>query len=243
MDLGQTEAAEKSFSAGVQAMEEAAAQFPADSPRRVLTMTSAPTEQALLSLRAGRHAAALDQASAVVKRLDDLAAESAQTDPMIERGISIFALHGPLEVVTTAATHLGKYDVAEAAARRHDTLPPGQATDPDLHQAARQVEIARAQVGQGKRAEARATLDPAFVLLRDRASTGTIALRLRQGLAEALYVAALTQADDAAGLAEKRKLLDQASAMLAGASVEARQLRTLRELAEEIATARRTAGG
>ena len=206
-------------------------------------MTSAPAEQALLSLRAGRHAAALDQASAIVKRLDDLAAESARTDPMIERRISIFALHGPLEVVTAAAIHLGKYDVAEAAARRHDTLPPGQVTDPDLHQAARQVEIARAQVGQGKRAEARATLQPALAVLKDRAGTGTTSLRLRQGLAEALYVAALAQGDDAAGLAEKRKLLDQASAMLAGASAEALQLRTLRELSEEIATARRTSGG
>jgi hypothetical protein len=68
-------------------------------------------------------------------------------------------------------------------------------------------------------------------------------LRLRQGLAEALYVAALAQGDDPAGLAEKRKLLDQASVMLAGASAEALQLRTLRELSEEIATARRTSGG
>lgn len=243
MDLGQTEAAERSFAAGVQAMEEAASLFPADSPRRVLAMTTAPMEQSLLSLRAGRYAAALDQSSAVVKRLDDLAAESAKSDPMIARRISIGALHGPLEVVYAAAIRLGQYDVAEAAARRHDNLPPGQVTDPDLHKAARQVEIARAQVGQDRRTEAQATLEPGLALLRDRASIGTIALSLRQGLAEALYVAALAQADDAAGLAERRRLLDQASAVLAGAPAEARQLRTLRELSAEIATARQAAGG
>ena len=224
-------------------MEEAAAQFPADSPRRVLAMTTAPMEQAQLSLLAGRYAAALDQASAVVKRLDDLAAESAKSDPMIERRISVGALHNPLEVVTAAAIHLGKYEVAEAAARRHDALPPGQMTDPDLHKAMRQVEVARARVGQGKSAEARATLEPALNLLRDRASNGTTMVSLREGLAEALYVDALAQADDPAGLAEKRRLLDQASAVLAGASAEARQLRTLRELSEEIATARQAPGG
>jgi hypothetical protein len=243
MDLGQTEAAERSFAAGVQAMEEAAAQFPADSPRRVLAMTTAPTEQALLSLRAGRYAAALDQASAVARRLDDLAAESAKSDPMIERRISIGAMHGLMEVVTAAAIHLGKYDVAEAAARRHDTLAAGQTADPDLHKALRQVEIARALTGQGKRAEARTTLEPALVLLKERAGTGTTPLGLRHSLAEALYVAGLAQENDAAGLAEKRKLLDQASAMLAGAPAEARQLRTLRELSEEIATARQASGG
>ena len=243
MDLGQTEAAERSFAAGVEAMEQAAAQYPADSPRRVLAMATAPAEGARLSLRAGRYAAALDQSSAIVRRLDDLAAETASTDVAIQRRISSGPLHGLLEVVFSAAIRLGQYDVAEAAARRHDALPPGQVTDPDLHKAARQVEIARALVGQGKRAEARATLEPALPLLRDRASTGTIALDMRQSLAEALHVAALAQADDPAGLAEKRRLLDQASAILAGASAEARQLRTARELSEEIATARQAPGG
>jgi hypothetical protein len=243
MDLGQTGAAERSFASGVQAMEEAAAQYPADSPRRVLAMTTAPMEQALLSLRAGRYAAALDQSSAIVKRLDDLAAETAETDSTIERRISLSALHGLLEVVFAAAIRLGKYDVAEAAARRHEPLPQGQGADPELHKALRQVEIARALVGQGKSDEARATLEPALALLRDRARNGTILLGLRQALAEALHVDALAQADDPAGLAEKRRLLDEASALLAGASAEARQLRTLRELSGEIATARQASGG
>jgi tetratricopeptide (TPR) repeat protein len=243
MDLGQADAAEKSFAAGVQAMEEAAAQFPADSPRRVLAMTTAPAERALLSLRDGRYAAALDQSSAVIKRLDDLVAEFATIDSAIERRVGIDALHGLLEVVSSAAVHLGKYDVAEAAARRHDMLPAGQAADPELHKAIRQVEIARALVGQGKRAEARATVEPALSLLRDRASAGTTMVNLRQSLAEALYVGALAQEDDPAGLAERRRLLDQASVVLAGASAEARQLRTLRELSEDIATARQASGG
>ena len=160
-----------------------------------------------------------------------------------EPPVSLVALHGLLEVVTAAAMRLGKYEVAEAAARRHDTLPPGQTSDPDLHKAMRQVEIARALAGQGKRAEARTTLEPALALMQERASTGTTSLALRQGLAEALYAAALAQTDDAAGLAEKRRLLDQASAVLAGAPAEARQLRTSRELSDEIAAARQASAG
>jgi len=173
-----------------------------------------------------------------LKRLDDLAAASAGTDATMARRIGVFAPHGLLETIYSAAIHLGKYDVAADAARRHDSLPLGQASDPELHEALRQVELARALVGQGKRVEVQATLEPTLAMLRGRVSTGTATLSLRQGCAEALYAAALAQGDDPAGRATRRRLLDEASALLAGVSAEARQLRSLRQLSDEIAAAR-----
>jgi len=240
MSLGQVAEAERSFAAGVQATEEAAAQFPADSPRRVVAMTAVPSERALLSLRAGNFPAALDQSSAVVKHLDNLAAESAATDEAVERRISNELMHGLMEVVFDAAVQLGKYDVAEAAARRHGALPRGQSTDPDMHTALRQVELAWALAGQGRHAEARATLAPALDLLRKRSVTGTMTHNLRESYAKALYVDARAQDDDPVGRTARRRSLDEAAAVLDGASAEARQLRPLRELSKGIATARAT---
>jgi tetratricopeptide (TPR) repeat protein len=238
MSLGQVAEAERSFAEGVKATEEAAAQFPADSPRRVIAMTTVPSERALLSLRAGNPAAALDQSSAVVKRLDDLVAESAATDEAVERRISNDLLHGLMEVVFDAAVQLGKYDVAEAAARRHAALPRGQSTDPEMHAAIRQVELAWALAGQGRLAEARATLAPALDLLRKRSGMGTMTHNLRENYAKALYVDARAQDDDPAGRTAGRRALEEATAVLAGASAESRQLRPLRELSEQIAKAR-----
>ena len=240
MDQGQSAAAERSFADGVKATEEAAAQFPADSPRRVLAMTRVPAERALLSLRSGRYAAALDQSSATVKRLDDLGAASAGADATIERRISIGALHGLLETVFTSALHAGKFDVAEAAARRHGELPTGGTSDSGLHKALRQVEIARALVGQGKRAEAQAALQPALDLIRERTSSGTVGTALRRSYAEALYVEASVQGGDPDGRKARRRALDEASAVLVGVSAEARQLRSMRQLSEEIAAAQAT---
>jgi hypothetical protein len=238
MSLGQVAEAERSFAEGVKATEEAAAQFPADSPRRVIAMTTVPSERALLSLRAGNPAAALDQSSAVVKRLDDMVAESAATDEAVERRISNELMHGLMEVVFDAAVQLGKYDVAEAAARRHAALPRGQSTDPEMHAAIRQVELAWALAGQGRLAEARATLAPALDLLRKRSGMGTMTHNLRENYAKALYVDARAQDDDPAGRTARQRALEEATAVLAGASAESRQLRPLRELSEQIAKAR-----
>jgi hypothetical protein len=222
----------------VKATEEAAAQFPADSPRRVLAMTRVPAERALLSLRAGRYAAALDQSSATARRLDDLVAESAGADATMERRMSVGALHGLLETVFTSALHTGKFDVAEAAARRHDALPLGGNFDPALHKAHRQVEMARALVGQGKRGEAQAALQPGLDLIRERTSSGTAGTGLRRSYAEALYVEASVQGGDPDGRKARQRALDEASAVLAGVSAEARQLRSMREVSEEITAAR-----
>jgi hypothetical protein len=152
--------------------------------------------------------------------------------------MSVGALHGLLETVFTSALHTGKFDVAEAAARRHGELPMGGTADSGLHKALRQVEMARALVGQGKRAEAQAALQPALDLIRERTSSGTVGTGLRRSYAEALYVEASVQGGDPDGRKARQRALDEASAVLAGVSAEARQLRSMREVSEEIAAAR-----
>ena len=156
LEIGQAAAAERSFAEGLKATEEGSAQFAEDNLRRTLGMLRAPSERAFLSLRAGNLEAAYDQSTAVVRRLDAMAAEveAAGLTRFVEGG-----LHGVLETVSDSATRLSRYAEAEAAVRRHDALPPSFTGDSEMHQALRQVELARALDGQGKRAEAKATLD------------------------------------------------------------------------------------
>ena len=188
MDLGQSEAAERSFAAGVQAMEEAAAQFPADSPRRVVAMTTAPTEQALLSLRAGRYAAALDQSSAIVKRLDNLVAEIATSDVDDSKENQHLAhctacwKSSSLPPFASASTRLLRL-------RRIVTTHclRGRSLIRTCTRPRDKWRVARALAGQGERDEARATLEPALRLAARTGQRGyNHALDLRQVLAEAL---------------------------------------------------------
>jgi hypothetical protein len=67
---------------------------------------------------------------------------------------------------------------------------------------------------------------------------GTMTHNLRENYAKALYVDARAQDDDPAGRTARRRALEEATAVLAGASAESRQLRPLRELSEQIAKAR-----
>ena len=62
-------------------------------------------------------------------------------------------------------------------------------------------------------------------------SVDTPSITIRGMYVEALYVSALTQADDAAGRRARREALDRASEELAQVSPEVRQLREARELA------------
>jgi tetratricopeptide (TPR) repeat protein len=236
LDVGQAAASERSFAEGLKATEEGSAQFAEDNLRRALGMLRAPAERALLSLRADNFEAAYDQSTAVVRRLDAMAAE------VEAAGLTRFVsggLHGVLETVSDSATQLGRYAEAEAVVRRHDALPPALSGDLEMHKALRQVELARALHGQGKRAEARTTLAPALALFRERTRTGAMGLDLRRSYAQALYVEALLQDDDPAGRRVRERSLVDAAAVLAGASAEAREMRTLRELSAEIAAARK----
>ena len=60
----------------------------------------------------------------------------------------------------------------------------------------------------------------------------------RQDLARTLYVLALAQAGDEAGVARRAALLAEAATVLDGLSLEAQQMQTSRELIDWVAAAR-----
>jgi hypothetical protein len=68
-------------------------------------------------------------------------------------------------------------------------------------------------------------------------------LELRRDYATALYVQALAQDDGAAGRAVRAKALAEASTVLGGLSPEARLLRSVRALSDDISAARSAPGG
>jgi len=235
MDYGQAAAAERSFAMGIKATEANAAQYPEGSDRRVLANLRPVQERSQLSLLAGNDAAALDQAAAVMRRLDEIATGADAAD----LGWINIARHGALEIVTDASMRLGRYGEMEAATRQHAALPPaGGSGDQEMHEALIAVELARALAGQGKRAEARATLEPALVFLRERGSFGAMGVDLRRNTAAALLVQALAQDLDPAGRVVRDKALAEAAEVLAGMSAEARQLRSVRLLFQEVSAAR-----
>lgn len=228
MALGREAAAEKSFGEAARGTEEFAVQYPDGSLRRTMTMMSVPGDRAQLSLSAGRYAAAFDQATALVRSIDqleidadDVAAEQTRND----------MLHWMLGTAQSAALRLGRYADAEANARRHLALAPATFGDPTREEANEQIALAHALARQGKRSEAAEVLAPALEYLRGMRSVDTPSITIRGMYVEALYVSALTQADDAAGRRARREALDRASEELAQVSPEVRQLREARELA------------
>ena len=228
MEFGQTAAAERSYASGVQATEEIAALQPEGSAWRTLLMMRPPGERAMLLMRAGEYAAALDKATALIAQGEHFPVP--EDDLQVQR-LKNEVLHWMLAIVTESALRLGRYPEAEAAARRRQGLPPAFFGDPD--EAARTVDLqlAHALARQGRAAEALAALAPAMEYFRARHSAGAAGTDRRLRYAEALYVSALAQGTDAAGQRARQQALRAASAELAGLSDEVQQLRGTRELA------------
>jgi hypothetical protein len=111
------------------------------------------------------------------------------------------------------------------------SLPPAAFGDPVREEADEQIALAHALVRQGKRSEATEVLVPALEYLGTMRNVETPSVTIRGMYVEAMYVTALTQADDAAGRRARREALDQASNELSQVSTEVRQLSEARELA------------
>lgn len=140
-----------------------------------------------------------------------------------------------------AAIRTGQSELAESVVRQTIENPVAGR----LNQAALDEALARARVrlgqallGSGRRAEAQAAVNEALVYYRKQQAAGATGTSPRQDLARALYVLALSQAGDEAGVARRATLLAEAADWLAGLSPEASQLLTSRELTEWITAAR-----
>jgi aminopeptidase N len=140
-----------------------------------------------------------------------------------------------------SALRTGRNEEAVAVARQ--TI--GNPIAGRLNQAALDDALARAKVrlgqallGSGQRNEAVAAINEALVYYRQQQARGAGGTGPRQDLARALYVLALAQAGDEAGVARRAALLAEAARVLDGLPFEAQQLLASRELIEQVAAAR-----
>jgi len=239
MAFGQRASAERSFAAGVKATEEAAAQQPEGSLRRTLTMLRPPGERASLAFQAGDYAAALDKATAVVNEVERLQIDENDTQMQQARDD---VRQWTLEIVADSAIRLGRYDQAEAAARRSLDVPPVNFGDPQANKASQHLRLAHALARQGRNAEALTTLAPALEHFRSKKAAGATGTDFRLQYAETLYVSALAQSADPAGGRARQQALSEAAAELAGVTDEVRQLSQARVLSGWIAAASGSAG-
>lgn len=195
--------------------------------------------RASVQLRLGEYSAAYDGADSAVRLLEQLSiAEADGTGGRIRDNL----LQHALGLMSDAALRLGRYAEAETTARRRLALPTDPFADPDEDRSRRQVMLAHAIARQGRGPEAQAVLEPALAYYLREQQAGATGADFRAGYAEALYVSALAQGMDPAGRAARQRALNEASALLSGASAELRQLTTARELMNWIAAARSAPG-
>jgi hypothetical protein len=232
--IGEAAEAEKSLQTFIRYRNEVVEQLGAEDPRRELFANSERGLRSRLQLLEGQPQAALTNASLNVERIDKVkvpekGAARTNRDNM---------LRGALDVSTLAALRLGRFAEAETLARRLADVKrdPTDDADPLIQSSRVATYLAHAIAMQGRRADARAVLEPVLAYYDRDGKAGASGTTYRHDYAYALYVSAL--ADDAQGGARREADLAQAAALLAGASAEARQLADFRELAQWIADAR-----
>jgi hypothetical protein len=237
-ESGQRAAAERSMAAATGATERYINQLAADHPTRALGLSRIKISKARLQLLLGNFSAAADQAGSTVSDLEKL------KFPNSSGGAGQFhnnLLQGALGVVSASTLRLGRYDEAEAAARRRLTLPTNSFTDPLYQRARQQVSFAHALAKRGHGAEALDVLKPALAHYQREKNAGATGTDFRYQYAMALYVSAIAQGDDAAGRQARQLALAEAAEQLSLMSPEARQLSTSRELEQWISAARTVA--
>jgi tetratricopeptide (TPR) repeat protein len=235
VELGRRADAERTLVSAAAATEMAAAQFAEGSPRRRMTAGRPRAERAWLALVAGDAETAFRDFQSIVSEFGTM---EFPPDEQLAQSIRDDALSWTLGALTDAAIQLSRFTEAEAAARRRVALPDSAFGDVVREKADRQLRLAFALAKQGKTTEAREVLEPALEYFRERRATGSAGTRFRLEYAEALYVSAIAQEDDAAGRRAREQALAAATAELDRLSDEARQLLAARMLRERIASAR-----
>ncbi len=189
----------------------------------------------LVRLASGEDETVYSMAGQALPRLDKL--QGSLTNPNATNSLLIVQ-HQTLDQAARAALNLERYADAETAGRALFDSPPALNDRPDAVAWGR-VLLAEATAGQGRKAEASKTIEPAMAKYQDLQTQGASYVEFRQHYARALYVQALTEPADSDGVARSRAALDQADALLQGLTDEARQLHDSKELLSWIATARK----
>jgi hypothetical protein len=234
-EMGERVAADRAMDASVKSFEEFARMMPAGDLRAAVGKARLPIRRARIKILQGDSASAYELAGQAVRQLEQMSIPTNSPAAPFRSG----ALQNALGVMSDAALRLGRYGDAEAAARRRMTFPPSPlADDPLEDMSRRRVLLAFAVAKQGRGAEAGTVLVPAFQYYGREKAAKAMGTLFRRDYAEALYVSAIAQGNDPAGLAARQQALAQAAEVLSGASAEAKQTVEMRELASWIAEAR-----
>ncbi|MGH8865156.1 MAG: hypothetical protein ACREVZ_11040 [Burkholderiales bacterium] len=237
VQAGDFTAANKSLEAAERASKEFIAQLAMDDPRRLIFAATGLTARSRMQLIEHKPLAAMNGASTEISRLDriKIPAKDVRLATVMNN-----ALGGELRIASMAAIQLGRYAQAEAWARRRLALPPDPDPDeaPQIEPSSARAVLAQAVALQGRGAEALAILEPALRYYRDEQRAGANDTSMRRDFASALYASALAYSADPDGRAKRDAALAEATRLIAGATAEARQLASMRDLVIWIAAAR-----
>ncbi len=235
--VGDSAAAAQALKALVRDVGEVLAQLAPNDPKR--QMLSRPEQDigSSVQLIEGDSQGALASALATIDLVEPVKVPAGDMGSTLMKN-RILSLN--LGVAAQASIRLGRYAQAEALARRRLAVPPDPTSeeDPKAEISPADTVLARAIVMQGRAEDARTALQPALDYYHKEQQAGAHDTWFRGDFASALYVSALTRADNAAGRAQRNADLAEASKLIDGASKEAQQLANMRELAGLIAAAR-----
>jgi hypothetical protein len=189
-----------------------------------------------LAVTEGKYDRAFSGASASLQQLEKIPEKAA---PRFRDG----AIRESRGIMVAAGLRLGRFADAEKQARLLlEKLPDEVRTDPADASARVQVSLAWAVAAQGRKPEARKILEPVLARYRDQKAQGARHVEFLQNFSRALYVEAITEADDPAGRLARRSALDEAAGLITELPGEAKALHDSRELAEWISAARAKVG-
>ncbi|MEO5595882.1 MAG: hypothetical protein ABIQ97_01865, partial [Lysobacteraceae bacterium] len=234
--LGQTAAARQSAQNYSRDVAEFVAQLAPDDPRRQLLMQPAQVLESSFQLAAGDAQAAYASATAASSRIAAIVVPADRDRS--STAIQINLMNSNLAIAARAALRTGRFAEAEVLANRRLAVPvsPQAIGNQQALLSTSRVMLAHAIAMQGRTQEAQAALQPALTYYQQELQAGAHNTTFRGNYAYALYVSALAQADDAAGMTQRAANLASAAAQMAGMSPEAQQLVDARWLSQMIAT-------
>jgi hypothetical protein len=240
--LGDKAATQQSVQAFAKDLDDLAATFAAEDPRRQVIATSPDGLRSRVLLVEGETQTAFSNASAVINRVEQIKVDG--KNPNFERTRNN-NLRYNLATAAMSAIRLGHGAQAEPLARQLVALPtdPGSQGDSQELAARNEATLAHAVALQGRGDETRTILQPALAYYEKEQQAGAHGTSFRRDYAYALYVDALARGPDADSRAKRDAELAEAARLIAGASAEVQKLSMVRELSDLIAAARASQRG
>ncbi len=240
--LGDKAAVQQSLQAFARDLDDLAATYAAEDPRRQVIANSPDGLRSRLLLAEGETQNAFTNVSAVINRVEQVKVDA--KNPNFERTRNN-SLRYNLSTAATSAIRLGHAAQAETLARQLVAVPhdPGSQSDPQELAARHGTILAHAVALQGRGDETRTILQPALAYYEKEQQTGAHGTTFRRDYAYALYVDALARGTDADSRTKRDAELTEAAKLITGASAEVQKLSMVRELSDLIAAARASSHG